>query len=183
MTKQTLDSVLFPNRTPPPVMCASHEYLDALGILDNLIRLLCSAMRKMPHFVPSDCCSVLRRARAPPFLRFLDHLHLDTVYWCIYMLACIFRFALRISNSGQFWFAERKLFVGMLSKKCNEADIRNMFEHFGTIEECTVLRDSHGVSKGRTRPLYVCNVPHFFIVVHHFYGKRFVKIRRCSYLS
>ncbi|XKL63822.1 hypothetical protein PGB90_006186 [Kerria lacca] len=43
---------------------------------------------------------------------------------------------------------ERKLFVGMLSKKCNEVDIRNMFEHFGTIEECTVLRDSHGISKG-----------------------------------
>ncbi|KAK7591162.1 hypothetical protein V9T40_002775 [Parthenolecanium corni] len=36
----------------------------------------------------------------------------------------------------------------MLSKKCNEADIRNMFENFGTIEECTVLRDNHGISKG-----------------------------------
>ncbi|XP_065209967.1 CUGBP Elav-like family member 1 isoform X8 [Planococcus citri] len=43
---------------------------------------------------------------------------------------------------------ERKLFVGMLSKKCNETDIRNMFEHFGTIEECTVLRDNQGISKG-----------------------------------
>lgn len=50
--------------------------------------------------------------------------------------------------------SERKLFVGMLSKKCNEADIRNMFENFGTIEECTVLRDNHGISKGELTLLH-----------------------------
>jgi hypothetical protein len=43
---------------------------------------------------------------------------------------------------------ERKLFVGMLSKKCNENDVRGMFGQFGTIEECTVLRDTNGQSKG-----------------------------------
>ncbi|XP_065341146.1 CUGBP Elav-like family member 2 isoform X13 [Cloeon dipterum] len=43
---------------------------------------------------------------------------------------------------------ERKLFVGMLSKKCNENDVRGMFGTFGTIEECTVLRDTNGQSKG-----------------------------------
>jgi len=43
---------------------------------------------------------------------------------------------------------ERKLFVGMLSKKCNENDVRSMFQTYGQIEECTVLRDQNGQSKG-----------------------------------
>ena len=43
---------------------------------------------------------------------------------------------------------ERKLFVGMVSKKYNENDVRAMFNAFGTIEECTVLRDTNGISKG-----------------------------------
>ncbi|XP_066598492.1 CUGBP Elav-like family member 1-A isoform X6 [Prorops nasuta] len=42
---------------------------------------------------------------------------------------------------------ERKLFVGMLSKKYNENDVRSMFGVYGTIEECWVLRDDAGQSK------------------------------------
>lgn len=43
---------------------------------------------------------------------------------------------------------ERKLFVGMLNKKLNEADVRKLFEKHGPIEECTVLRDQNAQSKG-----------------------------------
>ncbi|XP_039147058.1 CUGBP Elav-like family member 5 isoform X3 [Drosophila simulans] len=43
---------------------------------------------------------------------------------------------------------ERKLFVGMLNKKYTEADVRQLFTGHGTIEECTVLRDQAGQSKG-----------------------------------
>ena len=36
----------------------------------------------------------------------------------------------------------------MLNKKLNENDVRKLFESHGTIEECTVLRDQNGQSKG-----------------------------------
>lgn len=38
--------------------------------------------------------------------------------------------------------------MGMLNKKFNESDVRQLFSSHGTIEECTVLRDPNGQSKG-----------------------------------
>jgi len=43
---------------------------------------------------------------------------------------------------------ERKLFIGMISRNCEENDIRIMFSPYGQIEDCTVLRDSNSKSRG-----------------------------------
>eukprot|EP00128_Syssomonas_multiformis_P000687 Colp12_sorted_trinity150504_noHs@30611 len=43
---------------------------------------------------------------------------------------------------------QRKLFIGMISRKAEEDEIKKMFEPFGEIEEFNILRNPDGTSKG-----------------------------------
>ncbi|XP_067946730.1 CUGBP Elav-like family member 2 isoform X2 [Watersipora subatra] len=43
---------------------------------------------------------------------------------------------------------DRKLFIGMISKKLAENDIKTMFQPYGAIDDCMILRDTSGGSRG-----------------------------------
>ena len=41
----------------------------------------------------------------------------------------------------------------MVSKKLGEEEVKGMFSQFGPIEDCTVLRDDNGISRGEILPI------------------------------
>ena len=59
---------------------------------------------------------------------------------------------------------ERKLFVGMLSKKLNDCDVRNLFLPFGNVEHCKILRGPDGESKGTDCVVGFCRCILFTVV-------------------
>ena len=74
--------------------------------------------------------------------------------WSQVVATCGHIWQQQVVTAGNMWshpvpLSERKLFVGMVAKKYGENDVRAMFQHFGVIEECTVLRDANGISKGQ----------------------------------
>ena len=43
----------------------------------------------------------------------------------------------------------------MVSKKLGEEEVKGMFSQFGPIEDCTVLRDDNGISRGKLKLIII----------------------------
>lgn len=113
-----------------------HDLLDSFGPIYSL-----NILREKGSALSKGCCFVTFYTRKAA-LEAQNALHnvktLTGMHHCIQMKPA------DIENKTE----DRKLFVGMLNKQLTERDVRRMFGQFGNIEECRVLVNRDGVSKG-----------------------------------
>jgi len=113
-----------------------HELLDPYGPIFSL-----NILREKGSSLSKGCCFVTFYTRKAA-LEAQNALHnvktLTGMHHCIQMKPA------DIENKTE----DRKLFVGMLNKQLMERDVRRMFSQFGNIEECRVLVNRDGISKG-----------------------------------
>lgn len=113
-----------------------HELLDSFGSIYSL-----NILREKGSSLSKGCCFVTFYTRKAA-LEAQNALHnvktLTGMHHCIQMKPA------DIENKTE----DRKLFVGMLNKQLMERDVRRMFGQFGNIEECRVLVNRDGISKG-----------------------------------
>lgn len=113
-----------------------HELLDSFGPIYSL-----NILREKGSALSKGCCFVTFYTRKAA-LDAQNALHnvktLPGMHHSIQMKPA------DIENKTE----DRKLFVGMLNKQLTERDVRRMFSQFGNIEECRVLVNRDGVSKG-----------------------------------
>lgn len=101
--------------------------------------------KHMPPLYPKLLWPDEKQQREINFARIAGHGVSPSPGYCFYATSPPSHAITTTHNRQQ---AERKLFVGMLSKKLTESEVRDIFSPHGVIEECTILRDSSGGSRG-----------------------------------
>lgn len=65
---------------------------------------------------------------------------------------------------------ERRLFVGMLPKNMGDNELTLMFAPYGALEDCVILKDRDGQSKGEQRIKFRENAFAYRYTVIHYTG-------------
>uniref|UniRef100_A0AAQ4PR50 RRM domain-containing protein n=1 Tax=Gasterosteus aculeatus aculeatus TaxID=481459 RepID=A0AAQ4PR50_GASAC len=79
---------------------------------------------------------------------------------------------------------DRKLFIGMISKKYGENEIRMLFLSFGQMEECRILRGPDGQSRGRSAFIFSSSIysgPSRLLYLNPLYLKSPIHFQCCPF--